>query len=149
MEPDSPPSSSSSTSQEQQQRRRQICGQCERPIPVCLCHVIPTTPIKTSTHILIVHHPLESQHKLNTARLLSKTLHHVTTHLSRKLLRSHLTHTHQSPSSTTIYLFPPSPGSPAVGLSELKESLNSNGGGDKRNLRLVGLMGRGSTPRRW
>ncbi|TXG46900.1 hypothetical protein EZV62_026194 [Acer yangbiense] len=96
-----------------------------------------TTPIKTSTHIPIVHHPLESQHKLNTARLLSKTLHHVTTHLSRKLLRSHLTHTHQSPSSTTIYLFPPSPGSPAVGLSELKESLNSNGGGDKRNLRLV------------
>ncbi|KAI9170027.1 hypothetical protein LWI28_021290 [Acer negundo] len=137
MEPDSPPSSSSSTSQEQQQRRRQICRRCERPIPVCLCHVIPTTPIKTSTHILIVHHPLESQHKLNTARLLSKSLHHVTTHLSRELLRSHLTHTHQSASSTTIYLFPPSPGSPAVGLSELKESLNSNGGGDKRNLRLV------------
>ncbi|KAK3222638.1 hypothetical protein Dsin_009663 [Dipteronia sinensis] len=138
MEPESPPpssSSSSSTSQaeQQQQQRRQICGHCERPKPVCLCHVIPTTPIITSTHILIVHHPLESQHKLNTARLLSKTLHHVTTHLSRKLLRSHLTHTHQSPSSTTIYLFPPSPGSPAVGLSEFKQSLNS----DVRNLRLV------------
>ncbi|KAL5761496.1 hypothetical protein ACOSP7_017760 [Xanthoceras sorbifolium] len=133
MEAESPPSSSSSQLDQQQQQRRQICDHCERPIPVCLCHVFPTTPIVTSTHVLIVHHPLESHHKLNTARLLFKSLHHVTTHLSRKLLASHLSN--QSPSKT-IYLFPPSPGSPAVGLSELKESLNSDGG-DMRNLRLV------------
>lgn len=72
---------------------------------------------------MIIHHPHESQHKLNTARLLPKSLRHVTTHLSRKLLHSHLTD--QSP-STTIYLFPPSPTAPSVTLSELKQSLNTN-----------------------
>ncbi|KAJ0037498.1 hypothetical protein Pint_23355 [Pistacia integerrima] len=114
-----------------------MCGNCERPIAACLCHIIPIPPMTTTTtKLMIIHHPHESHHKLNTARLLTKSLRHVTTHLSRKLLPSHVTNQSPSPSpTTTIYLFPPSPGSPAVSLSELKESINLQG--DNRNLLLI------------
>ncbi|KAL9423451.1 hypothetical protein AB3S75_035525 [Citrus x aurantiifolia] len=119
MESEDP--SSRSNSPPPQSRR--ICGNCDRPQAVCLCHVIPTTPITTNTRILIIHHPHEAHHKLNTARLLTKSVRHVTTHLSRKLLHSHLTD--QSPSAT-IYLFPPSPTTAAVTLSDLKQTLNNH-----------------------
>ncbi|KAJ0095927.1 hypothetical protein Patl1_16532 [Pistacia atlantica] len=99
----------------------------------------PIPPMTTTTtKLMIIHHPHESHHKLNTARLLTKSLRHVTTHLSRKLLPSHITNQSPSPSpspTTTIYLFPPSPGWPAVSLSELKESINLQG--DNRNLLLI------------
>ncbi|XP_044492248.1 tRNA-uridine aminocarboxypropyltransferase 2 [Mangifera indica] len=116
-------------------QRRHMCDNCERPIAVCLCHVIPIPPLTTTnTQLMIIHHPHESNHKLNTARLLTKSLRHVTTHLSRKLLPSHVAN--QSPSlTTTIYLFPSSPGSPALSLLELKESIDLQG--KNRNLLLI------------
>ncbi|WRX22935.1 DTW - like 2 [Theobroma cacao] len=99
-------------------QRRQLCTQCDRPLPVCLCHVLPTTPLQTKTKILIIRHPHESRHKLNTTPLLSKTLLNAPTISSRRLLPHHLAN--QSPPA--IYLFPPSPSTPAVTLSQLKST---------------------------
>ncbi|XP_010523850.1 PREDICTED: DTW domain-containing protein 2 [Tarenaya hassleriana] len=108
-----------------QYNRRQICGGCDRPMPVCLCHVIPEDPIQTRTKIVILHHPHESKHKLNTVPLLTKSLRHVTTISGRRLLRHHISGNGENNpnSSAAIYLFPPSPSSPAVTLSEIKSRI--------------------------
>lgn len=47
---------------------RQRCAQCLRPAAYCLCALIPD--IANATRILIVQHPDEQKHALNTARLL-------------------------------------------------------------------------------
>ncbi|XWS59112.1 hypothetical protein CRYUN_Cryun08bG0094300 [Craigia yunnanensis] len=99
-------------------QRRQLCTHCDRPLPVCLCHALPPTPLPTKTKILIIRHPHESRHKLNTTPLLSKTLLNTTTISSRRLLPNHLSN--QSPPA--IYLFPPSPSTPAITLSQLKST---------------------------
>lgn len=104
--------------------RRRICNRCDRPNPICLCHVIPADPIPTRTEIIILHHPHESRHKLNTTPLLVKSLRHVTRIPGRRLLRRNISTGETSlPSPPTIYLFPSSPSSPAVTISEFK-SLN-------------------------
>ncbi|MBA0558242.1 hypothetical protein Golob_015270 [Gossypium lobatum] len=115
-EPEHPTASKSPPSSPPQ--RRQICSHCDRPLPVCLCYALPATPLPTKTKILIIRHPHESRHKLNTTPLISKTLLNATTVSSRRLLPHHLPN--QSPPA--IYLFPPSPTAPAVTLSQLKSS---------------------------
>ncbi|KAF8097821.1 hypothetical protein N665_0280s0023 [Sinapis alba] len=109
---------------EEDAKRRQICSTCDRPKPICICHVIPSEPIPTSTEILILHHPHESRHKLNTTHLLVKSLTNITRIPGRRLRHHHISAGFTSlPPSHTIYLFPPSPSSPAVTLSDFK-SLN-------------------------
>lgn len=49
------------------QRRRQ-CPGCNRPMRHCLCSLIPD--IAASTQVLVIQHPSEQRHALNTARLL-------------------------------------------------------------------------------
>lgn len=46
---------------------RPRCERCARPLSHCLCHLIPTLPSRT--RVLILQHPDEVQHALNTARL--------------------------------------------------------------------------------
>lgn len=46
---------------------RPICTQCKRPQSHCLCAYIPS--INNQTNILILQHPHEYKHPLNTARL--------------------------------------------------------------------------------
>ncbi|XP_010505980.1 PREDICTED: DTW domain-containing protein 2-like [Camelina sativa] len=120
-------------------RRRQICNSCDRPNPICLCHVIPNDPIPTNTEIIIVHHPHESRHKLNTTPLLTKSLRNVTRIPPRRLRRHHISsagETSVSPPIRTIYLFPSSPSSPAVTISEFK-SLNQRDISNPPPLRLI------------
>ncbi|XP_002529608.2 tRNA-uridine aminocarboxypropyltransferase 2 [Ricinus communis] len=114
VEPDTSPPS--------QRPRRSICDNCDRPLPVCLCHVIPVPPIPTTTQILIVQHPHESHHKLSTTPLLTKSLLHATALTARRLTPNLL----QPPSpatAATFYLFPPTSTSPALTLSELKKTI--------------------------
>ncbi|KAK8478650.1 hypothetical protein V6N13_009284 [Hibiscus sabdariffa] len=101
-----------------QVQRRQLCTRCDRPLPVCLCHALPPSPLPTKTKILIIRHPHESRHKLNTTPLISKTLLNSTTVSSRRLLRHHL----PDEAPPAIYLFPPSPSAPAVALSHLEST---------------------------
>ncbi|KAL1206878.1 tRNA-uridine aminocarboxypropyltransferase A [Cardamine amara subsp. amara] len=121
--------------------RRQICNGCDRPNPICICHVIPADPIPTRTEIFILCHPHESRHKLNTTSLLVKSLRHVTRIPGRRLLRRHISAAGETspPPPPTIYLFPHSPSSPAVTISEFK-SLNLLNQGEISNpppLRLI------------
>lgn len=46
---------------------RQLCVRCQRPESHCLCSLIPSLASKTS--VLILQHPSEAGHALNTARL--------------------------------------------------------------------------------
>ncbi len=46
---------------------RPRCMQCQRPLSHCLCRLIPRLP--SQTHLLILQHPDEQRHALNTARL--------------------------------------------------------------------------------
>ena len=46
---------------------RARCGRCQRPHSHCLCALIPQ--LQSRTRVLILQHPDESRHALNTARL--------------------------------------------------------------------------------
>ncbi len=46
---------------------RQRCPACTRPLAYCLCSLIPSLPSRT--RILLLQHPDEAKHALNTARL--------------------------------------------------------------------------------
>ncbi|PRB80484.1 tRNA-uridine aminocarboxypropyltransferase [Pseudomonas sp. MYb185] len=47
---------------------RPRCALCQRPPGHCLCHLLPS--IASHTQVLVVQHPDERKHALNTARLL-------------------------------------------------------------------------------
>lgn len=46
---------------------RPACAQCLRPLTCCLCSLIPR--LDSRTRLLILQHPSETRHALNTARL--------------------------------------------------------------------------------
>ncbi len=52
---------------------RPSCPRCTRPLTHCLCALIPA--LHSRTRVTIVQHPQESQHPLNTGRLLALGLH--------------------------------------------------------------------------
>ncbi len=54
---------------------RQHCMQCKRPLTHCLCLLIPSLPSRT--RVLVVQHPDETTHALNTARLVALGLQNV------------------------------------------------------------------------
>ena len=47
---------------------RPRCPQCQRPVERCLCHLLPE--LSPRTEIVVIQHPDERRHALNTARLL-------------------------------------------------------------------------------
>ncbi|SDS55046.1 DTW domain-containing protein YfiP [Halopseudomonas litoralis] len=47
---------------------RPRCPRCGRPVELCLCHLLPN--LTPRTEILVIQHPDERRHALNTARLL-------------------------------------------------------------------------------
>lgn len=53
---------------------RPRCERCERPLSHCLCAYIPT--VVNATHVLVLQHPDEARHPLNTARLAVLGLQH-------------------------------------------------------------------------
>lgn len=46
---------------------RPACARCQRPLSLCLCAVIPR--LQSRTRVLLLQHPSERRHSLNTARL--------------------------------------------------------------------------------
>jgi len=48
---------------------RPRCARCQRPLDHCLCSLIPT--LTSATQVLILQHPSETSHALNTARLVA------------------------------------------------------------------------------
>ncbi len=46
---------------------RPACARCQRPLSLCLCALIPS--LSSHTRILLLQHPSERRHPLNTARL--------------------------------------------------------------------------------
>lgn len=48
---------------------RPRCPQCIRPLAQCLCSLIPSLPSRT--RVLVIQHPDEAKHALNTARFVA------------------------------------------------------------------------------
>lgn len=49
--------------------RRPRCERCLRPVGHCLCALIPG--LANTTHVLVIQHPAEQKHALNTGRMLT------------------------------------------------------------------------------
>ncbi|PIN24575.1 putative protein, contains DTW domain [Handroanthus impetiginosus] len=120
------------------QARRRICTTgCGRPINVCLCHTLPSTPFPTATKIVILHHPHESRHKLATVPLLSKCLQNCEIIVGRKLkygqsklLDSLHDEASENPNSSlgrALYLFPGPNALPFVEFNRVNSSLDDVG----------------------
>ncbi|KAK9987460.1 hypothetical protein SO802_032411 [Lithocarpus litseifolius] len=115
-ETENPPIQTTAESEpEPPQLRRPICSKCSRPTRVCLCETLPAQPIPTKTQIVIIQHPHEARHKLSTVPVLTKCLLNSTTVVTRRLRPGLSPLLDQSPPA--VYLFPPTPSSPAVTLS--------------------------------
>ena len=54
---------------------RPRCPQCTRPLAQCLCSLIPSLPSRT--RVLVIQHPDEAKHALNTARFVALGLQNV------------------------------------------------------------------------
>jgi DTW domain-containing protein YfiP len=51
--------------------KREVCPHCEYILARCLCHALK--PINNTTHILVLQHPSETGHALNTVHLMKKS----------------------------------------------------------------------------
>ncbi|CAN4118464.1 unnamed protein product [Withania somnifera] len=111
--------------------RRKICSNCDRPLKVCLCSIIPSEPMTTFTRIVILHHPHEQRHKLATVPVLSKCLRNCNVIVGRRLRYGDsdvLDFLHddaiRNPNfiSRAVYLFPGDDTSPSQEINHWKSS---------------------------
>ena len=58
---------------------RPTCSRCQRPLSLCLCPLIPD--LHSQTRVLILQHPSERAHALNTARLAALGLRNAQLHI--------------------------------------------------------------------
>ncbi len=108
---------------------RPRCERCLRPAQHCLCPLIPN--INSETRLLIVQHPSEQNHALNTARLLALGLQHAELLIAESLIEyPHWIAALQDPQWRTELLFP----GPEVPLLSIQSQ-------DSRPRRLVLLDG--------
>ena len=85
--------------------RRPRCCACERPASHCLCSLIPD--LDSSTHLLVIQHPSEQRHPLNTARMLVRGLKNAQLLIAEQLSEESVWHQHlQDPAWRTELLFP-------------------------------------------
>ena len=63
-------------------RKRPMCERCLRPLTHCLCAWIPA--LESRTRVLVLQHPDESHHALNTARLAVLGLRNAVLHVGRQ-----------------------------------------------------------------
>lgn len=80
-------------------QKRSFCSRCARPQRVCLCSILPRTPISTPTSIIIFQTLSESKAKVRTADLVPLILRH-----ARLVLAKHGFEAHTPPDA--ILLFP-------------------------------------------
>jgi DTW domain-containing protein YfiP len=107
--------------------RRAQCARCLRPQTHCLCALIPQ--LASRTRVLILQHPDEAKHALNTARLAALGLCNCELIVAEQLPQ--LAGLLGDPTYRACLLFP---GSDAQPLSAAKQPLAGN---DKRPLLLV------------
>lgn len=62
--------------------KRPKCERCRRPLTHCLCALIPS--LDSRTRVLVLQHPDESRHPLNTARLAVLGLRNAALHVGRQ-----------------------------------------------------------------
>lgn len=78
-----------------------------RPNSTCICPFLPPSPIPTSTHLIILHHPHSLRaNKLSTLPALSRSLINFHPILGRRLLPSSSPLLDPLPSSPILFLFP-------------------------------------------
>ncbi|MBB3104860.1 tRNA-uridine aminocarboxypropyltransferase [Azomonas macrocytogenes] len=97
---------------------RAYCPRCQRPDSYCLCSLIPCLPSRT--RVLILQHPSETRHALNTARLAALSLENAELRIGEQFADPSIV----DPSSYLLF-----PGPEAVPLAELA--------GSARPLRLI------------
>ncbi len=64
-------------------KNRQRCQHCTRPLAYCLCSLIPSLPSRT--RVVVIQHPSEVKHALNTARLVALGLQNVELLIAEKI----------------------------------------------------------------
>lgn len=81
------------------------CERCARPLAQCLCASIPR--ILCATRVVIIQHPSERRHALNTARLLAAGLVNAELHVIEQIAQDSELHAHLTDTAHfTRLLFP-------------------------------------------
>jgi DTW domain-containing protein YfiP len=102
---------------------RPRCERCQRPLDHCLCPLIPS--LDSRTRVVLLQHPSESAHALNTARLAALGL--VNAELRVGEVFDDLVELLQTPGYRPALLFP----------GEHAQVLTAHGEGDDRPLLLI------------
>ncbi|KAG0475752.1 hypothetical protein HPP92_015438 [Vanilla planifolia] len=96
--------------QSRRQRRSKCWEGCGRPVATCICPLLPPSPIPTSTHVVVLHHPQELRtNKIATLPALCRCLERCSLLCGRRL------HPGASPLLDSLSAFP-SPSSPVLFL---------------------------------
>ncbi|HZJ95256.1 MAG TPA: DTW domain-containing protein [Thiopseudomonas sp.] len=82
--------------------KRQRCQRCARPETHCLCALIPNLP--SQTRVLLIQHPDETKHALNTARMTALGLQNAELIVAETV--DNLEHYLQQPGYRPCLLFP-------------------------------------------
>lgn len=93
---------------------RPLCARCHRPVSHCLCHTVST--LDTRTEVLILQHPDEARHALNTARLAVLGLNNAKLHVGERF--EWLPALLSDPSVDSLLLFP---GEEALPLAPVRD----------------------------
>ncbi|UAW97462.1 DTW domain-containing protein [Halopseudomonas nanhaiensis] len=88
------------------------CGRCARPLARCLCASIPQVVCATS--LVIIQHPSERHHALNTARLLAAGLVNAELHVVERICEDSPLHTRLIDSARCTRLLFPGPSASAL-----------------------------------
>ena len=65
--------------------QRNYCAACERPASVCICRYLPSPPVASAIHTVILMHPKESERACCTAPLVARSLENCDLLLGREL----------------------------------------------------------------
>jgi len=84
---------------------REMCWECRRPVRVCYCAAVQ--PIETTTRVVILQHPRESDVPINTARIAELALSNSTLHVGLDFARdASLAAALSDPAAPPVLLFP-------------------------------------------
>ena len=84
---------------------REMCWECRRPVRVCYCAAVQ--PIETTTRVVILQHPRESDVPINTARIAELALSNSTLHVGLDFARdASLAAALSDPGAPPVLLFP-------------------------------------------
>jgi len=99
---------------------RDYCGECQRPLPACICTLI--TDIDNDIHVIVLQHPLEVKQAKGTVTMLAKSLNKCSVFIGEDFTHNSELHQLLSSYAQRVSLLYPSGHAKIIGELEKKKN---------------------------